>query len=97
MQPASDYLQRAIELRPDYAEALNNLGIVFVRQQDFAKAEEQFRAGIRVAPNFDQSYLNLARLYVMRSDKEKGREVLEQLLRIQPDNPAAKQAMEILR
>jgi Flp pilus assembly protein TadD/peroxiredoxin len=97
MRPASDYLQKAIDLRPTYAEARNNLGIVFVRQQDFSRAEEQFKSGIRVAPNFDQSYLNLARLYAMRSDKERARAVLQDLLRVQPDNPGAKQALELLQ
>ena len=82
---------------PNYAEAHNNLGIVFVRQQDFSRAEEQFKSGIRVAPNFDQSYLNLARLYAMRNDKEKARAVLQDLLRMQPDNPGAKQALELLQ
>ena len=84
-------------MRPTYAEARNNLGIVFVRQQDFSRAEEQFKSGIRAAPNFDQSYLNLARLYAMRSDKEKARAVLQDLLRMQPDNPGAKQALELLQ
>ena len=97
MGPASDYLQRAIDLRPNYAEALNNLGIIFVRQQDYSRAEEQFKSGIRAAPNFDQSYLNLARLYATRSDKEKARGVLDELLRLQPGNPGAKQALELLQ
>jgi tetratricopeptide (TPR) repeat protein len=97
MKPALDYLQRAVELRPDYAEAFNNMGIVFVRQQDYSKAEEQFKSGIRVAPRFDQSYLNLARLYAMRGDKETAKAVLQELLRVEPDNPGAKQAMELLQ
>jgi tetratricopeptide (TPR) repeat protein len=97
VRPASEYLQRALELRPDYPEALNNLGVLYVRQQDYADAEKQFRSGIRAAPNFDQSYLNLARLYAMQNDKAKAREVLQDLLRLQPENPTAKQAMEILQ
>ena len=97
MQRASDYLQRAIDLRPDYPEALNNLGVLFVRGQDYSKAEEQFKTCIRVVPTFDQSYLNLARLYAMRSDKEKAREVLQELLHIQPQNPSARQALEMLQ
>jgi len=94
---AKDYLARALKLRPDYAEALNNLGVLFVRAADYSKAEEEFQAGIRVAPNYDQSYLNLARLYAMRNDKDKAKEVLELLLRLQPQNPGAKQAMEMLQ
>ena len=81
------YLEKAIALRPDYAEALNNLGVLFVRGQNFARAEEQFKAGIRVAPQFDQPYLNLARLYAMQNDRQKAREVLLDLLRVQPVTP----------
>jgi Flp pilus assembly protein TadD/peroxiredoxin len=97
MQQAAVYLQRAIELRPDYPEAMNNLGVLFVRQQNYAKAEEQFKSGIRVAPNFDQSYLNLARLYALQNEKQEARQVLQELLRLQPENPGAKQAMEMLQ
>jgi Flp pilus assembly protein TadD len=96
MQRASDYLQKAVALRPDYPEALNNLGILFVRGQEYSKAEEQFKTCILVAPNFDQSYLNLARLYAMQNDKEKAREVLQGLLRLQPQNPGARQTLEML-
>ena len=97
MERSADYLHRAIELRPDYAEAMNNLGVLLVRQQDYAQAEEQFKACIRLIPGFDQSYMNLARLYAMQSDKDKAREVLQELLRVQPQNAAAKQAMEMLK
>ena len=89
---AEQFLQKAAELRPGYPEALNNLGVLYVREQDYAKAEAQFKSCIRMSPKFDQSYLNLARLYVMQNDKEKAREVLQDLLRVQPDNPNAKQA-----
>jgi Tfp pilus assembly protein PilF len=75
---------------------LNNLGVLFVRGQDYARAEEQFKTCIQIAPNFDQSYLNLARLYAIRNDKEKAREALQELLRLQPQNQAAKQAMQVL-
>jgi tetratricopeptide (TPR) repeat protein len=97
LEQASRYLESAIALRPDYAEALNNLGVLFVRGQNFARAEEQFKAGIRVAPQFDQPYLNLARLYAMRNDRQKAQEVLLELLRLQPDDAAAKQALEALQ
>jgi FimV-like protein len=75
---------------------LNNLGVLYVREQDYAKAEAQFRGCIRMSPKFDQSYLNLARLYVMQNDKDKAREVLQDLLRVQPENPNAKQAIDVL-
>ncbi len=97
MQRAAEYLQKAVDLRPDYPEALTNLGVLFARGQDYSKAEEQFKTCIRVAPNFDQSYLSLARLYAVEGDREKAREVLLELLRIQPQNPGARQALEMLQ
>jgi tetratricopeptide (TPR) repeat protein len=97
LQSAAEYLRKAIELRPDYPEALNNLGVLFVREQNYSEAEAQFRTCIRDVPSFDQSYLNLARLYAIRGEKEKAREVLLDLLRMQPEHPAARQALEMLQ
>jgi Flp pilus assembly protein TadD/peroxiredoxin len=94
---ALQYLQTALELRPNYPEALNNLGVVFVHEQQYAEAEAQFKEGIRVAPAFDQSYLNLARLYAIENNREQARRVLLDLLGVQPENSAAKQALEMLR
>jgi Flp pilus assembly protein TadD len=96
MENASNYLQKAVELRADYPEALNNLGVLFVREQSYAKAEEQFKTCIRLVPSFDQSYLNLARLYALQNDREKAKEVLQDLLHMQPENPSAKQVLEML-
>jgi Flp pilus assembly protein TadD/peroxiredoxin len=97
VQTAQDYLQRALALRPEYPEALNNLGVLYVHQRDYARAEEQFRKCVMLVPGYDQSYLNLARLYGMQGDKEKARAAVQDLLRLQPDNPAAKQALLMLQ
>lgn len=97
LEAAADYLQRSIDLRPDSPEALNNLGIVYVRLHEDTKAEAQFKAAIRSAPGNDQAYLNLARLYVIHEDRQAAIRVLQDLLVVQPDNPAAKQALNELR
>ena len=96
-QKAFDYLERALALRPDYPEALNNLGVLLVREQQYAKAEDHFKTAVRVAPQFEQSYLNLARLYAIENQREQARAVLMDLLRLQPDNAAARQALESLQ
>ncbi|HTV04616.1 MAG TPA: FG-GAP-like repeat-containing protein [Acidobacteriaceae bacterium] len=96
-QIAEQYLQKAISLKPDYAEALNNLGVLYVHMQDFQNAEAQFKICIRRAPNFDQSYLNLASLYAMQGKMAQAREVIQKLLRIDPGNPAAAQALQMLK
>jgi tetratricopeptide (TPR) repeat protein len=94
---AEQYLQKAIDLKPDYPQALNNLGVLYVHMQDYPKAEMQFKTCIQREPGFDQSYLNLASLYAMQGQMAQAREAIETLLRIQPDNPAAEQALQMLK
>ena len=95
-QSALQYLEKSVSLRPDYPDALNNLGVLLVQAQRYPEAEQKFKTCIQVAPNFDQAYLNLARLYVVIKDKEKAREVLLALLRQQPQHKMAQQALEML-
>ncbi|HKR26192.1 MAG TPA: tetratricopeptide repeat protein, partial [Acidobacteriaceae bacterium] len=94
---AEQYLRRAVELRPDYAEARNNLGVLFAREQKLPQAEREFTEAIRVAPGFDQSYLNLARLYAVQNYRARATQVLDDLLRLQPENSAARQALQSLQ
>ncbi|WP_334266726.1 FG-GAP-like repeat-containing protein [Edaphobacter sp. HDX4] len=96
LEQASDYLQKAAELRPGYPEVLNNLGVIYVRTGDYGHAEEQFKTCIRLTPSFDQSYINLAQLYAIRNEKEQAIQVLQQLLALQPQNPTAQRALEML-
>jgi len=93
---ALEYLEKAVNTRPDYPDALNNLGVILVRERRYPEAEEKFKACIRSNVNFDQAYLNLARLYVIRDDKEKARNVLLSLLQQQPQHKLAQQELEML-
>ncbi|HUY80934.1 MAG TPA: FG-GAP-like repeat-containing protein [Acidobacteriaceae bacterium] len=96
-QFAEQYLKQAIELNPDYPQALNNLGVLYVHVQDYPKAEAQFKTCIRRVPDFDQSYLNLASLYAMQGETAQARQVIHDLLHIDPANPAALQALQMLK
>jgi Flp pilus assembly protein TadD len=93
---AYEYLQKALAARPAYPEALNNLGILYLRTQRRDVAESSFRESIRVAPSFDQAYLNLARLYAIEGDTQKARTVLLQLLKQHPGHAQAEKELEQL-
>ena len=64
-EQARRYLQQAISLRADYADAINNLGVLYLNTQRRDQAVASFEECIRVAPAFDQAYLNLARVYAL--------------------------------
>ena len=91
---AFDSLQKALKLRPIYPEALNNLGILYLRTQRRDEAVASFEQCIRVAPAFDQPYLNLARVYVVEGTPEKARRPLLDLLKQHPDNQQAQKMLE---
>jgi Flp pilus assembly protein TadD len=91
---AYKYLQRALKFRPVYPEALNNLGVLYLRTRRRDEAVASFEECIRVAPAFDQGYLNLARVYALEGAPDKARSVLSQLLEKHPDHAQAKAMLE---
>jgi Flp pilus assembly protein TadD len=94
---AHEYLQKALKFHPNYPEALNNLGILYLRTQRRDEAVASFEESIRVSPAFDQSYLNLARVYAIENTPEKARAVLQELLKHHPDHAAAQKMLEQLK
>ena len=52
-------LQNAIRVKPDYAEACNNIGIILHDQKRFDLAAANFRDAIRHKPNYPGAYNNL--------------------------------------
>jgi Flp pilus assembly protein TadD len=93
---AFDLLQKALKLRPAYPEALNNLGILYLRTQRRDEAVASFEKCIRVAPAFEQSYLNLARVYAVEGTPEKARAILGDLLQQHPGYELAQKMLEQL-
>src|SRR5262249_61729383 len=93
---AERYLLRALQSRPVYPEALNNLGILYLRTQRRDQAVARFEECIRVAPTFDQAYLNLARVYAIEDRPDEARAVLLELLKQHPDHAAAKNMLASL-
>jgi Flp pilus assembly protein TadD len=89
-------LQKALAARPAYPEALNNLGILYLRTGRPEEAKKSFAESIRVAPEFEQSYLNLARVYAIEGNKAMARATLEGLLKVHPEQGQARKELEAL-
>jgi len=64
---AANAFQRAVELKPDHGDAITGLGVVALRKDDLAVAEQKFRESLRVAPpdspTAANAHANLANLY----------------------------------
>jgi len=55
--------EQALAVRPDFAEALNNLGVLYHKSRDFAGAARQFEKALSVYPGFVEAQLNLGNAY----------------------------------
>src|SRR5205085_11303205 len=54
------HYRRALELEPNYPQALNNLATVHVRVNQFDEAIELFRRALRVRGDYADARVNLA-------------------------------------
>lgn len=71
---------QALEIRPDFAEAYNNLGLVL---SDLGKRDEavaSFRKAIDLAPEAPEAYNNLGCLYKVRKDFQQAVELFNQAI-----------------
>src|SRR5258708_19984591 len=91
-----EYLQRALKSRPGYPEALNNLGILYLRTGRRDDGVASFEECIRVAPGFDQSYLNLARVYALEGLPDNAKNVFLDLLKQHPRHAQSQQPLHQL-
>lgn len=51
--------ESAVDLRPDFVEARNNLGVLYHNARDYGSAIEQFEAAVALYPTYKEAHLNL--------------------------------------
>ena len=50
-------------MKPDYAEAYNNLGNIYKEQKNYKKAITNYKKAVKIKPNYYEAYNNLGVLY----------------------------------
>ena len=63
LQRAAAAFQKAVAIKPDYAEAYNDLGVVLEGLGDAARAEEAYKTALNLKPDLGSAHSNLALLY----------------------------------
>ncbi|MGH9782627.1 MAG: tetratricopeptide repeat protein [Terriglobia bacterium] len=59
VEDAIRHLERAVELAPQFIEAMNNLGTVHFQKNDYAGAERYFRRALELEPDAFEPLVNL--------------------------------------
>lgn len=93
---AEKELRRAIELKPDDANAYNQLGLLLQIRGDLRTAEAQFRQAITVQPDKVDFRRNLAKVLLDRGNKQEAEKVLRDALQLDPRFAEGHSALGIL-
>jgi tetratricopeptide (TPR) repeat protein len=82
-------LRKSIELKPDFADAQNNLGSLLAQSKDLRGAEAAFRAALTVNPYDSGTRANLGRLFASESDWKQAAFQLQKAVQLDPSNTNA--------
>ena len=87
---AAEY-ERALELTPQYAEALNNLGNIRKDQKKYDEAIAHLESSIKVFPGNPKTHNNLGTVYGMKGNVNKAALYFAKAVRLEPSYIDARQ------
>jgi predicted Zn finger-like uncharacterized protein len=87
---------RALEQKPNGAEALTGMGYCHIDAKQFASAFGKFRAAIAVSPRYEPALWGVAEAYQQQGRKEQAVEALQRYLEAFPGAPKALRQLERL-
>ena len=74
-----------LKIKPDYANALNNLGELFRAEGEIKKAKICYEKAIKANPNLASSYNNLGLVYKRNKDNIKAKDLFLKSIEIDPN------------
>lgn len=83
---AENLCNEAIKIKPDFAGAINTLGIIEFKRGNFENATENFRKTIEVSPNYQGIYFNYSNALSMNGKPEEAEAQLQKASVVTPPN-----------
>jgi tetratricopeptide (TPR) repeat protein len=80
--------EKAVKLKPDYVEAINNLGTIYYTKKSFRRAISYYKKALKIAPESPKSasiYMNLGTAYFARKKYKDATEAYQTAMRLDPD------------
>jgi tetratricopeptide (TPR) repeat protein len=77
--------EQAVKLRPDYHEAINNLGTIWYAKKSYRRAISQYKKAIKLAPDSASIHSNLGTAYFARKEFEPAMEEFRVALQLDPN------------
>lgn len=89
LDAARQRFEQAIAICPQYADAYNNLGVLWMNRNELQKGREAFAMALELDRNHPTAALNLARIVYSEKDWPKAEDLLKRRLAADPQNPEA--------
>ncbi|MFO7568443.1 MAG: tetratricopeptide repeat protein [Smithellaceae bacterium] len=77
--------QQVLKADPRHLAAINNLGVVYMRQKKFKQAIARFDEALHLRQNYVKAHYNLACVYAQKNDLDRSLFYLQSALDIHPD------------
>jgi len=90
---ALQHLERALEIYPGYADAINNIGVYYHRKGDYSKAIRHFTRATEIDPGYFPGWANLGSSLTAAGDLVQALEANRHALEIRPRDPVANSQM----
>ena len=72
LQDAKRLYEETLRRDPDHVEALNNLGVIDIREKNYPAALKRLKEAVRLRPGYADPHYNLACLYALKGDIKEG-------------------------
>jgi len=89
MQQALSHLERALQIYPDYPQALNDLGAYLQRKGEYRQAILKFRRAVELEPSYYASWLNMGKSYLALGQYDQAVASSLRALQLRPKDPLA--------
>src|SRR5215510_5452562 len=85
LDKAQKCYEQAIKLKPNYHEAINNLGTVYYAKKSYRRAVSQYRKAIKLSPDQASVHSNLGTAYFARNQLELALKEFRTALSLDPE------------
>jgi tetratricopeptide (TPR) repeat protein len=96
LENARRWYERAVKLKGDYAEAINNLGTIYYARKSYRRSISQYKKALRVTPDSASILSNLGTSYFARKNYELAFQTYQQALKLDPEVFEHRSSMGIL-
>ena len=96
LENARKCYERAVKLRPEYAEAINNLGTVYYARKSYRRSITQYKKALRLTPDSASILSNLGTSYFARKNYELAFTTYQEALKLDPEVFEHRSTMGIL-